>query len=100
MKRQNADQNDDDGAERHYKVDEFHGVVSLSLEFFYLVRLRLAGPEAQRSRKKRLRRNVAKPLGMQLFQERKMLMQDMHAVGRSSGFGRLAPEEVEWKEWK
>jgi len=34
------------------------------------------------------------------FQERKMLMQDMHAVGGSSGFGRLAPEEVECKEWK
>ena len=36
MKRQNTDQNDDDRAERHYKVDEFHGVVSLSLGFFIL----------------------------------------------------------------
>ena len=36
MERQNTDQNDDDRAERHYKVDEFHGVVSLSLEFFIL----------------------------------------------------------------
>ena len=33
MKRQNADQNDDNRAECHHKVEKFHGVVSLSLGF-------------------------------------------------------------------
>ena len=99
MKRQNADQNDDDGAERHNKVDKFHGVVSLSLGFFILP----ASDWPDRKRNDHEKRGSAETGEASwcciVFCAYQTLMRTAAWIESSSGSG-TARWEVEWKEGK